>query len=129
MLCLFLKKEIAIVWLWSQMFAFDIFAQGSMKIIWYHSVLQGHGFRADLVSMLENLKPRYIRFPGFALNSLRTSIAIGLFLKLRLWRLLLVTWNATFVHDNYVEFCGTEVLFTNPNPYSSTTWYLGNFSW
>lgn len=25
---------------------------------------KGHGFRADLASMLEDLKPRYIRFPG-----------------------------------------------------------------
>ncbi|ONK55600.1 uncharacterized protein A4U43_UnF1340 [Asparagus officinalis] len=25
---------------------------------------KGHGFRMDLVSMLENIKPRYLRFPG-----------------------------------------------------------------
>lgn len=27
-------------------------------------IIQGHGFRKELASMLEDLRPRFMRFPG-----------------------------------------------------------------
>jgi hypothetical protein len=45
--------------------------------------MQGHGFRKDLVSMLADLKPTFIRFPGRVhLEKSLYLIILFLFLKL-----------------------------------------------
>ncbi|XP_062211069.1 alpha-L-arabinofuranosidase 1-like isoform X2 [Phragmites australis] len=60
-------------------------------IIWFDQVslmpsdtYMGHGFRKDLVSMLANLKPRFLKFPGgnyvmgnYLLNAFRWSETVG----------------------------------------------------